>query len=195
MINANQLTGTISQPHKLEGEITIPKEVGAPADVLLFHGTFTTSADAGKRTLLIPYSGNGYPIAALVFGEYDTTGDGYDAYTAAAINSIALWSMNKCFKDIEPHYTDDPDEMAFSGYTGDQATIITITKDDRPTAFPSGADIELNGWAYCKAGADKYSAGCVRFISNNELSYYVTTGEIYGLNADTTYRYIIVYSS
>lgn len=197
MVNVNQLIGTISQARILEGHITIPQKVGAEADPFLIQGTFTTAAEASTGSLSIPYSGDGYPIAALVIGEYDSTDDGYDAFQNASINSVAFWAMNKCYKDVEPHYTNDQDEVVFSLYTGDQATIITITRGDQPTAYPSWGDIQPKGWAYRNAGAEQYPAGCVRFKSKNELSYCVTTGEaeIYGLNADTTYRYIIAYSS
>lgn len=92
-----------------DGTITTGTASGGGASNIV-QGTFTSSATrAGNVTVNIPYSGSGYPIAAMVFiagGVYNnTTGGNTDWYNSVDRYDVGSWYMTKARQNTAPGYT------------------------------------------------------------------------------------------
>ena len=153
----------------------------------LVEGTFTTSSSAGTGSLTIPYTGSGYPIAAIVViegGAYNSAISGW--YNSTQRYAVGQWTMSKSVMTSSPTYT--------TSGTQNQGVVTAIYKNSTSSSTSYTRTSAMNTNAFSSSNATNAAATCVRFKSNTSLSYYVNTSS-YGLLPSTTYRYIVVYSS
>ena len=155
-------------------------------------GSFTASTSTNKQTINIPYDGNGFPIAALIYpkdGLYNnTTADGKAWYNLVARSAIGLWCMVKANTKSAPTYRSSDSIEAnkatvFSLYKGSSATNYTrysdvghvIFKDDSPSSY-------------------SMDAVAIHSATNFEIYSQKTSSGTEGFRGGITYGYIIVYS-
>ena len=149
-------------------------------------GTFTTGSSAGTYSVTIPYTGNGYPIAAMVVvedGAYNSAIS--DWYTSVQRYAVGQWTMSKSVMTSTPTY-------GTSG-TQNQGVTTAIYKNSTSTSTSYTRTSAMNTNVFSSSNATKAAATCVRFKSATTLSYYVNTSS-YGLHPGITYRYFVIYS-
>lgn len=173
-VNGEKVTGTSSGG-------------GGASNVVI--GEFTTGSSAGYTNINIPYTGNGHPIACMVFianGAYNNTATGdTNWYNSVQRYAVGQWTMHKSVQDSTPTY-------GTSG-TQNQGVTTWIYKNSTSTATTYSRSSAMNTNVFSSSNASNAGATCVRFKSGNVLSYYVNTSS-YGLLPNTKYKYIIIYS-
>lgn len=152
----------------------------------IVEGTFTTGSSAGVESVNIPYTGNGYPIAAFVFvdgGAYNSAISGW--YNSVQRYAVGMWAMTKAVQTSAPTY--GTSGSANYGCT----TAIYKNSTSSSTSYTRTSGMNTN--VFSSSNATNAALTCVRLKSGNVLSYYVNTSS-YGLLPNTTYKYIIIYS-
>lgn len=152
----------------------------------IVEGTFTTGSSAGVASVTIPYTGSGYPISCIVVVEGGAYVSGTDWYDAIQRYAVGQWTMTKSDFSSAPTY----------GTTGTQncgvTTAIYKNSTSSSTTYTRTSSMFTN--VYSSLNATNGALTCVRLHSNKVLSYYTNTSS-YGLLPNTTYRYIVTYSS
>jgi hypothetical protein len=178
-----------------DGTITTGTASGGGASNIV-QGTFTSSATrTGKVTVDIPYSGSGYPIAAMVFiagGVYNnTTGGDTDWYNSVDRYDVGSWYMTKASQNTTPTYT--------TSGADNYGCTVWVFKNNASSATTYSRSSSMTSNTYTSASANATSGGtCVRFKGNNHtLTVYTgnKSTSAYGFPPDTLLQYIIVYSS
>lgn len=148
-------------------------------------GTFTVDSTTGAaHSVTLPYTGSGYPIAAMVFpsgGAYVSGSDWYNSYQKY---TIAQWTYSKSVQSTAPTY-------ATSG-AQNQGVTTWIYKNSSATNYSRSSAMNTN--VLSSSNATGAGATCCRFKSRTTLSYY-TASTSYGLLAGQEYEYIVIYSS
>ncbi len=153
----------------------------------LVTGTFTANSTTGVQSVTIPYTGTGYPIAAIV-----CLSDGMSSTSNPTWSNlihryaIGFWAMFKNSQSTPPTY-------ATSGDANSAVTMTTYKNSTTSaTTYARGGDIGTN--TFSSSNATAASSTCVRFNSATAMSVYIAaTGT--GLAAGLDFDYIIVYSS
>ena len=162
----------------------------------IVQGTFTSSATrAGNVTVNIPYSGSGYPIAAMVFiagGVYNnTTGGNTDWYNSVDRYDVGSWYMTKARQNTAPGYT--------TSGADNYGCTVWVFKNNASTATTYSRSSSMTSNTYTSASTNATSGGtCVRFKGNNHtLTVYTgnKSTSSYGFPPDTELQYIVIYSS
>ena len=150
------------------------------------HGTFTPSGSGVVGSLTIPYTGSGYPIAAMVFikgGAYNSSNtDWYDSIQRYAVGQ---WTMHKAVQGTTPTYSTSG--SANYGVT----TAIYKNSTSSSTSYTRTSAMSTN--VFSSSNATNAAATCVRFKTGNVLSYYVASTS-YGLLSGVEYEYHVIYS-
>lgn len=175
--------------------VTVNVSGGGGGASNLVHGTFTTGSTRGAvGNTTVNYSGNGYPVAAVVFikgGAYNnTTGGNADWVNLIAQYDVGTWYMTKSRVTTAPTYADT--DIDNCGAT----TIIRKNSSTNAGSFTGGFNIAANVY---KTSSQDPSSGvwCVGFkASNTTLAWYVgnSSSSAVGLTPSTEYEYYIVYS-
>jgi len=153
-------------------------------------GEFTTGSSAGAESTTIPYTGNGYPIAAMVYvkgGAYNNTSTGdLDWYNSVQRYAVGQWTMHKSVQDSTPSYTTSGSQ--------NQGVTTWIYKNSTSASTTYSRSSAMSANVFSSSNANNAGSTCVRLKTGNVLSYYTNTSS-YGLLPSTTYTYIIIYSS
>ena len=160
---------------------------GGSTETPYVTGTFTTGSSSGASEVSIPYTGTGYPIMAVVVvdgGAYNP--DISDWYNSMQRYAVGQWTLTKSVFTSTPTYT--------SSGTQNQGVITSIYKNSTTSSTSYTRTSSMNVNTFYNSSATNSQTLCVRFRSNTRLSYFVA-GTSYGLLANTTYRYFIVYSA
>ena len=171
-----------------DGTITTGTSSGGGGESNYVHGEFNTGSTAGEViTINIPYSGSGYPIAAMVYvkgGVYDPSNtDWYDAVQRYAVGE---WVMTKAIQGTAPTYA----QSVNTNY----GVTVGIYKNSSSSANSYSRNSTMNTNSYTSSDATDVLLTCVRFKSATRMSVYVAS-TTYGLMADLDYEYHIIYSS
>lgn len=149
-------------------------------------GTFTADSGTGAaHSVTLPYTGNGYPIAAMVFiagGAYES---GTDWYNSTQRYAVGQWTFSKSVQSSTPTYT--------TSGAANQGVTTWVYKNSTSTATTYSRSSAMNTNVLTSSNATGAGATCVRFKGKTTLSYY-TASTSYGLLAGQEYKYIIVYS-
>lgn len=159
------------------------------------QGTFTTgSTRAGTQTVSIPYTGSGYPIAAMVFikgGAYNNSSGGNTTwYNSVDRYDVGAWYMTKARQNTTPGYTT-------SG--ADNYGVTTwIYKNSTSTSTTYSRSSAMTSNTFTSSSTNASSGGtCVRFKGDAKtLTVYTgnKTTSTYGFPPSTELQYIIIYS-
>lgn len=151
-------------------------------------GTFTADASEKGTAKSVPvsYTGNGYPIAALIYPTPGTYKSDEAIYSLIQKKAIVLWTMVKGNLGVAPDYSTSDDnknraavammykanDTSASSYTG-TGDISRLFYGNDPTA------------SYTSVARFKSATGLYVFIANTD----------YGFKDGVEYTYYIVYSS
>lgn len=164
------------------------------ADVSVSQNTVTgtfTGTEQGAMDINVPYSGNGYPIAIMIYpseGPYNSeTGDFYNLvqqYACASFMAIKRQAT------IAPTYTGNPaviNGAVYYQYRKNSATSATSY---------SGTGGDNNNTFLNTDAMSNNSSGIVRIRSPKKISVFIaTSSSSYGFAANIEYTYRIIYSS
>lgn len=162
----------------------------------IVQGTFTSSATrTGTVTVDIPYSGSGYPIAAMVFiagGVYNNTTEGNtEWYNSVNRYDVGSWYMTKARQNTAPGYT--------TSGADNYGCTVWVFKNNASTATTYSRSSSMTSNTFTSSSTNATSGGtCVRFKGNNHtLTVYTgnKSTSAYGFPPDTELQYIVIYSS
>ena len=162
----------------------------------IVQGTFTSSATrTGTVTVDIPYSGTGYPIAAMVFiagGVYNNTSEGNtEWYNSVNRYDVGSWYMTKARQNTAPDYK--------SSGADNYGCTVWVFKNNASTATTYSRSSSMTSNTFTTSSTNATSGGtCVRFKGNNHtLTVYTgnKSTSTYGFPPDTELQYIVIYSS
>lgn len=154
-------------------------------------GTFTTgSTRATAESVTVNYSGNGYPIACVVYidgGAYNPDTEWYDTLAQYDADSF---TMTKAQMTSTPTFVSSGSVPANQGvatvtYKSNASTATTHTRSGSQSAVFFNSSAATTGY------------NCVRFRnSTTNLSYYIgnKASNRVGLAPEQKYHYIVIYS-
>ncbi len=152
------------------------------------HGEFTFDTK-GAHAVSVPYSGNGYPLCAVVCPKGGTRGNTTwkDTIRRYAVGEYAFVKTELL---TEPYFED--------GLTENEAVGMNIYKNSASNASVTSINRNI-GYLFGKSDAQNAGGVVFKFKDDSKtLSVYVvTTADTsgYGFLAGVTYEYYIVYSS
>lgn len=150
------------------------------------RGTFTGTA-SGAMNVSIPYTGNGYPILAIINptgGAYNSDTEFYQTVQKFAICSFVL---------IKNDFGSTPDYSTYG--TPENAGSVLVrykSSDSDATAYAAGNE-SIAAEMHTTRAASNTSTSCARFVGAKMLSVYIADTS-YGFMRDIEYTYDIVYS-
>lgn len=151
-------------------------------------GTFTGS-DAEKgtaKTLSIPYTGTGYPIAAMVFPSVGANKSGSTYASAVQRYAIDVYTLVKNNIGTAPNYSGNTE--------ANQTTVNTCYKNSDSDAATYTRTGSMTYNQFRSAAATAGGADALRFHSSTSMSVFIASTS-YGFMAGVEYTYQIVYSS
>lgn len=166
-----------------DGTITTGTASGGGGASNIVIGKFTAGSTGAAHSVTIPYTGNGYPIAAMVFPSTGAYKSGSDWYTSYQKYTIAQWTFSKSDQSSTPTYT--------TSGAANQGVTTWIYKNSSSTNYSRSSAMNTN--VLSSSNATGAGATCCRFKSKTELSYY-SASTSYGLLSGEEYKYIVVYS-
>ena len=174
----------------LIGEISNIQQGGTSCPKLV-QGTFTTgSTRASTGTVSISYTGNGYPIAVMVYmksGAYNPNDTWY--------NTIAQYDVD-AFYMTKSQMNSTPTFVASSSVVANQGVVCGIYKSSSSNATTHSRNGSSSAVFFNSSDATT-GYNCIRFKNNTKtLSYYIggTASNKVGLAPSKEYAYIIIYS-
>lgn len=172
--------------HDRSGAIITGTATGGGGASNIVEGTFTTGSSAGASSVNIPYTGSGYPISCIVVVEGGAYKSGTDWYNSVQRYAVGQWTMTKSNFDTAPTYSTSGSQ--------NQGVTTAIYKNSTSASTTYSRTSAMNSNVFSSSNATNSAASTIRLKAGNVLSYYVNTSS-YGLHPNTTYRYIITYSS
>ena len=156
-------------------------------------GTFTpTSTEKGTaKSITIPYSGTGYPVALLIYPTAGAYKSGTSIYTSTQYRAIVTTMAIKCDISTTPDYTNTAIQnqayviSSYKGSSSDSTVYSTTSISKNANYFSTNSISESSGITVA------------RFNNSRTISVYIALddGSKYGFLAGTEYTYQIVYSS
>lgn len=165
------------------GPVTVDVQGGASNFIT---GDFTTGSSAGHTQISIPYTGNGYPIMAVVVvdgGAYNSAISPW--YSSVQRYAVGQWTMTKSVFTSTPTYS--------TSGTQNQGVTTAIYKNSTSSSTSYTRTSGMSTNVFSSNNASNSALNTVKFKSGNVLSYYVNTSS-YGLLPNTKYRYWVIYS-
>lgn len=148
------------------------------------EGSFVVGTNT-TQNVVIPYEGNGYPIACEIWIDGGINSPTDSNFRNAPINAIGSYIMQKIMMDTEPNYAED------SHYKNHAVCVGSYKVNSSPLAYNYSGS--TNTIAYTQSNAYSNAGRCVHFRSKNVMNIY-TNGSGYSFAQGFTYRYFVVYS-
>lgn len=171
--------GTFDVTQIAEAIVNVP--VGAKNFVT---GSFTVGTNT-TQNVVIPYEGNGYPIACEIWIDGGINSPTDSNFKNAPTNAIGSYMMQKTMMDTEPNYAED------SHYKNHAVCVGSYKVNSSPLAY--NYDGSTNMITYTQSNAYSSAGRCVHFRSKNVMNIY-TNGSGYSFAQGCAYRYFVVYS-
>lgn len=156
---------------------------------VFFTGTFTTPSQTSTNgTVSIDYTGSGYPIMLVIDVEGGSFKEGttwYNSTTRYAVGQIIITKSNY---SAAPTYKTSGDV--------NYGNVNMVNKNSTTSATTYARSGSTNANSYSSSTANGTSSTCVRWTNNKTISYRTSggTSSTFGLLANITYRYYVVYS-
>lgn len=164
--------------------VTVNVSGGGASNIVT--GTFTGSTTGAAMSVSLNYSGNGYPILAVIRpteGAYNSTTGSW--YSKVQRYAIAMWSGSKARMTATPTYATSGGQnyMCCCG--------IYKSSTSSSTSYSRSSSMTVNG--YTSSSATQSSTACVRFNSATSMSVFIAASS-YGFASGIEYTYTIIYS-
>lgn len=161
---------------------------GGGSSVPAVVGTFTpaTSEKGSAKTITIPYTGSGYPIAVVI---YPSTGINKADSPMAALaqkNAVIEYIRVKADTSTTPTYSGSGNE--------NKGSYIDFYKNSDSDPTQTSQNVGLDGTMFTSSAAGTSAGTIVRFNSSTQMSIGVAdTG--HGFKDGIEYTYLILYSA
>ena len=153
-------------------------------------GTFNTGSTSGVKSLTIPYTGSGYPIAFEIY----VKGGAYNPDITAWYNviqryAVGVFAVVKSNTNVAPQYTAQSADI-------DGCVVFSMYKSSTSSATQYTRGFSTNATMFRPSNSSPSASniGVACMYSSTLLKYYVASTS-YGLLKDLDYDYFIVYSS
>lgn len=157
-------------------------------------GTFTGQASekGSAKSIIVPYSGSGYPLSLAIYPTAGAYKSGTDIYTVVQYKAIVQYFASKCDVSLTPDYTNNDIQNQFmvtGAFKGSSSVSDTYSSPSISKNYATCYKNIANGSGLNNV-AKFYNSG-------TNLSVYIAPddGTEYGFLAGTEYTYVIVYSS
>lgn len=176
----------VTLPQTGGGTVTFYENGGGGASNVVI-GTFKGSASekGTAKTITVPYTGSGYPIAGVFYpsdGSW-TSDNGIPALLH--LNAVISWTFIKNDTSVTPDYSSNTDDNKAESYY--------LYKTSSSNATSTGGGRTHQNRIYRDRDATEYSDAMVKVCSATQLSVFIAnTG--YGFIADVDYTYVLIYS-
>lgn len=149
---------------------------------------FDSSKKGSAQTITLNYTGNGDPIAAIIFPSVGTYNPGTDVYTKIQSSGCLYYLMTK---DV---LSGDNAKPLYAGVGGkDYASVYRKIKNSSSDATSYSYTHYPSQFVYGPAAASSGSTTIVKFNSRTSMSVYVAD-DSYGFMDGIEYTYLILYS-
>lgn len=181
--------GTYTASGGVDGYSPVTVNVSGGASNFVM-GEFNTGATKGTaKEISLAYTGNGYPIAAMVWvkgGAYNSSNTAW--YNKVQRYAVGQFTITKSVTGTAPTHTETR--------PADAAVITCLYKNSTSSATQYSRTSGMDATTYCTSSntATGGSATVVRFPTNKKMSVYVASTS-YGLLDNLDYSYIVVFSS
>lgn len=186
--NAIRTAGETSAPLEFPaGFVTAIGNISGGGSSNVVTGTFTAEASekGTAKSITVPYTGNGYPIMALIYPTPGTNKSDESIYSLIQKRAIILWTMVKGNIAAAPDYTESHEKNR-------AAVAMTYKANDTSANSYTGTG-EISRLYYGNDPTASYLSA-VRFKSATALYVFVASTD-YGFKDGVEYTYYIVYSS
>ena len=152
-------------------------------------GTFTgQNAEKGSaKNISVPYSGSGYPIAAVIYPTNGAYKSGDSLYSLVQKSAVLTWSMAKCNTSTSPTYNDINAEA-------NHATCSVVYKNSDSDATSTSVSRSANTPVFNQNKAAASTVHVARFSDAQTMTVFIANTS-YGFVAGVEYTYDIIYSS
>lgn len=147
-------------------------------------GTFKGTTTGAAMDVDLDYSGNGYPVAILVFpeeGAYNQSGTFYSLIQQYCTVFYVLIAVNSSWSD------------PFTALGVEAATVLNRYKSSNSNATTYNQAASTAVGVYRTEAAISGYASLIRIPSKNKLSVFIA-GTSWGFAANIEYRYVVLYS-
>lgn len=158
----------------------------APTSSKMVSGTFTGDT-AGAMEITVPYNGNGYPIAGLIFpssGSWELN-SGIPALVRQ--NAIIMFGFAKMDISTTPDYTSNTDNNKVESF------YFYKSSDSNPDTT-GGGRTHQNRMFNSGTNASGYTDSIIRIKSATKMSVYTADSGV-GFIKDVPYTYMLIYSA
>ena len=180
------LPGTVSQDSN--GYLVLDDDPPSGGALKIVTGTFTGTTTGAAMDITLDYSGNGYPIAVLIYpsgGTYNSSSTFYNLVQQYAYMSFAL---------IKSVTNAVPDYSSTSSINNASMMGIYKSSTSSSTTYSRNYSKDTKSFNDVDAGVADVKAAIIR--SKTKLSVYIpTAGSDYGFAANVEYTYHVIYSS
>lgn len=153
-------------------------------------GTFKglTSEKGTAKSVTIPYTGNGYPIAGIIYpaeGGWNSESDFYSKVQRYIIGSIAFAKSNT---QIAPSYSESENTEK------NWAFAYSMFKNSDSDATNFNRNGYVNQRTFRQNAATAAAVDCMRIHSATSMTVFIADAS-FGFLAETEYAYVFMYSS
>lgn len=153
-------------------------------------GTFTAGAGGAAIDVPLAYTGNGYPIAVLLYvTDGANNSENTDVYNLIRRYAVVQWAMSKSNPTSTPTYRT-------SGAENYGATM-SVYKNSTSSATTYTSTYNLSTNSYSSAGATNAASVAVKFKSPTVMSVYscvLNSSSGSGFIPGAEYSYVVLYS-
>ena len=157
-------------------------------------GTFTGQASekGSAKSIIVPYSGSGYPLLLAIYPTAGAYKSDTDIYTVAQYKAIVQFFASKCDVSLTPDYTNNAIQNQF------MITGAFKGSSSNPDSYSSPSISKNYATCYKNIANGSGVNNVAKFYtSGTNLSVYIAPddGTEYGFLAGTEYTYIVFYSA
>lgn len=151
-------------------------------------GTFEgSSTDRGSSiTVSIPYTGNGYPIAGIIYPSAGAWKSGSKLVTTVQKFAIIQWMFSKIDISTTPNYSANSEE--------NQMEVLAEFKYSDSDAATTSTGKGHSIWNYHNTDASATYASPIKLKSATSMSVYIADTS-YGFMDGVEYTYQVIYSA
>lgn len=179
-------TKTLKTSHKwLTGDLVITESGGSGGVSNLVTGTFKETT-TGVKSIDLDYSGNGYPIAVLIYpteGAYNSAAG--TIYNLVQRYVVVEWAMTKSRMTTAPTY-------GSSGGAANYGVTAWIYKNSTSSATTYSRSSAMNTSTYSGNPSASGSSVC-KFNSATVMRIFIADAS-YGFAPNVEYTYRVIYS-
>lgn len=170
------------------GTITTGTASGGGGASNVVTGTFKGTTADTAIDLSLGYTGNGYPIAFVIYpeeGPYNSSSGSF--YSLVQRYAMAMYCGVKCNPNTTP---------AYSAQAGvDYYSTLLKYKSSASNATSYSQTGSAEGGSYYDIAASSGTSSCVKIRSKTKMSVFIKASSSgYGFAANITYRYVVLYS-